>query len=77
MSAHPELIYIVNDQMFRQIRIHHKIVIGIRGGDKLPPPYWQQIVVLLHQAPHFLDAYLIAFPLHQYGDAAVSIKSDV
>ena len=60
--------------MLRQIRIHHKAVIRIGSDDEFPPSHRQQII-LLHQTPHFLGAHVIAFPLHQHGHAAVSVKA--
>src|ERR1022692_2457890 len=69
----PKLVYLCQDEILRQVRIHHKTVIAIGGSHKLPPPQRQQ-VILLHQTPYFLGTYPIAFPLHQYRHPPVPIK---
>src|SRR5947209_16443093 len=74
MSATQSWFTSLNTKMLRQIGMHQKAVLGIRGGHELPAPHRQQ-VILLHHTAHFLRPHCKSLPLHQYGYPAVSVKA--
>ena len=70
--GHPELVDIAQHQVFREVRIHQEVVLGIGGGHELAAALRQQIV-LLHQPPNFFRIYRPALPVQHLGHFAIAI----